>query len=125
MSEQGMQRISEMTDVNFDGVNNPYVPPNELVISDKLALHRDWETEVDPVTYEVIRHGLYGTFGERRIGLFEPAEHHRYHAIAVAVQRGEEEGALVAEGAVEAIAADPSLRDEFVDGGLEITLAPK
>ena len=54
-----MRRISEMTETRFDGVAKPYVPPRELSISDKLTLHRDWETQIDPVTYEVIRHNLW------------------------------------------------------------------
>ena len=54
-----MRRISEMTETHFDGVNKPYVPPAELSISETLTLHRDWETEIDPVTYEVIRHNLW------------------------------------------------------------------
>lgn len=54
-----MKRISQITDVNFDGVNNPYVPPKELNISPKLKLHRDWDNSIDPVTYEVIRHNLW------------------------------------------------------------------
>ena len=54
-----MRRISEMTETHFDGVAKPYVPPRELSISDKLTLHRDWETQIDPVTYEVIRHNLW------------------------------------------------------------------
>ena len=54
-----MRRISEMTETRFDGVNHPYVPPRELSISETLKLHRDWETEIDPVTYEVIRHNLW------------------------------------------------------------------
>ena len=54
-----MRRISEMTETRFDGVAKPYVPPQKLSISDKLTLHRDWETQIDPVTYEVIRHNLW------------------------------------------------------------------
>jgi N-methylhydantoinase B len=54
-----MPRISEMTDVDFNGVDQPYVPPAVLNISDKLKLHSDWETEIDPVTYEVVRHNLW------------------------------------------------------------------
>ena len=49
-----LRRISEMTDTRFDGVAKPYVPPKELKISDSLTLHRDWETDIDPVTYEEI-----------------------------------------------------------------------
>jgi N-methylhydantoinase B len=54
-----MPRISEMTDVDFNGVENPYVPPKQLRISDKLKLHQRWDKNVDPVTYEVIRHNLW------------------------------------------------------------------
>jgi len=54
-----MPRISEMTDTVFDGKNHPYVPPKVLNISDKLTLHQKWETDIDPVTYEVIRHNLW------------------------------------------------------------------
>ncbi|MBK8958433.1 MAG: hydantoinase B/oxoprolinase family protein [Proteobacteria bacterium] len=54
-----MPRISEMTDVDFNGIENPYVPPKELRISPKLKLHRAWDENVDPVTYEVIRHNLW------------------------------------------------------------------
>jgi N-methylhydantoinase B len=54
-----MPKISEMTDVAFDGVNHPYVPPAQLRISPKLKLHRDAAADVDPVTYEVIRHALW------------------------------------------------------------------
>ena len=54
-----MTRISEMTDVDFNGVERPYVPPAELRIADKLTLHRDWIEDIDPVTYEVVRHNLW------------------------------------------------------------------
>ncbi|MSO73577.1 MAG: hypothetical protein EXQ99_00255 [Alphaproteobacteria bacterium] len=54
-----MPRISEMKDTIFDGVNMPYVPPKVLKIAPKLKLHRDAETSIDPVTYEVVRHNLW------------------------------------------------------------------
>lgn len=54
-----MTRISQMPDTDFDGVNQPYVPPRTLRVSEKLSLHRRWDAEVDPVTYEVIRHNLW------------------------------------------------------------------
>ena len=54
-----MTRISEMTDVEFDGIDNPYVPPAHLTISDKLKLHQTWDEELDAVTYEVVRHNLW------------------------------------------------------------------
>ena len=54
-----MPRISAMTDVDFNGVENPYVPPKVLRISPKLKLHQRWDENVDPVTYEVVRHNLW------------------------------------------------------------------
>ena len=54
-----MAKVSEMTDVVFDGVTEPYIPRAELEISPKLKLHRNWETDIDPVTYEVVRHNLW------------------------------------------------------------------
>lgn len=43
----------------FDGVSGPYVPPAKLKISPKLKLHTEWDEEIDPVTYEVVRHSLW------------------------------------------------------------------
>ncbi|TDJ63734.1 MAG: hypothetical protein E2O35_09980 [Proteobacteria bacterium] len=54
-----MPRISELTDVDFNGVEQPYVPPKVLSISAKLSLHRHWDSDIDPITYEVIRHNLW------------------------------------------------------------------
>ena len=54
-----MTRISEMRDVDFNGVDQPYVPPPELSISAKLRLHTDFDDALDPVTFEVIRHNLW------------------------------------------------------------------
>ncbi len=54
-----MPRISEMPDIDFNGIEQPYVPPKKLTISKKLKLHQTWSQTVDPVTYEVIRHNLW------------------------------------------------------------------
>lgn len=54
-----MQRISEMTDTIFDGKDYPYVPPAKLRISERLKLHQQWTEDIDPVTYEVVRHNLW------------------------------------------------------------------
>ena len=54
-----MTKLNEMQDVIFDGVIQPYVPPNELRISQLLKLHREADEDLDPVTYEVIRHKLW------------------------------------------------------------------
>ncbi len=54
-----MTRISEMSGTTFDGVNFPYVPSGKLRVSESLMLHKSWDTDVDPITYEVIRHNLW------------------------------------------------------------------
>ena len=54
-----MKKLSESTDTIFDGVNHPYVPPKQLKISPTLRLHKDVAADIDPVTYEVIRHNLW------------------------------------------------------------------
>ncbi len=36
-----MPKISELTDIAFDGVDHPYVPGKRLRISPKLKLHRE------------------------------------------------------------------------------------
>jgi N-methylhydantoinase B len=54
-----MPKLSETSGVAFDGVKHPYVPPRRLAISPKLQLHRDEAAEIDPVTFEVIRHNLW------------------------------------------------------------------
>ena len=54
-----MMSLSATPGAVFDGVNHPYVPPKHLRISPKLKLHRDAADEVDPVTFEVIRHNLW------------------------------------------------------------------
>lgn len=54
-----MPKISELTDIAFDGVDHPYVPGQQLRISPKLKLHREATDAFDPVTFEVIRHNLW------------------------------------------------------------------
>ena len=54
-----MTRVSELPIEEFDGVKRGYVPPRELRIHESLRLHRDAEGELDPVTYEVVRHNLW------------------------------------------------------------------
>jgi len=43
----------------FDGRRTGYVPPTKLAISPRLRLHRRTARNVDPITYEVIRHALW------------------------------------------------------------------
>lgn len=43
----------------WDGVNHAYIPYPELRVPDALKLHTTGVADVDPVTYEVIRHSLW------------------------------------------------------------------
>ena len=43
----------------FDGRKRGYVPPKKLAISPRLGLHRKQARDIDPITYEVIRHALW------------------------------------------------------------------
>ena len=52
-------RLSALPGAAFDGRNRPYVPPRELRIAPSLELHRECAPEIDPVTYEVVRHALW------------------------------------------------------------------
>ena len=54
-----MKKISELPSELFNGVTNPYVPGPELQYSAKLKLHSDYEPDIDPITFEVIRHALW------------------------------------------------------------------
>src|SRR4051812_11699925 len=54
-----LKKLSELDGVLFDGIKRPYVPPKTVPIGSGLKLHRQWETDIDPVTYEVIRHNLW------------------------------------------------------------------
>jgi len=55
-----MKKVSELKkNVAFDGVTNPYIPGERLTISPRLKLHRTFAENIDPVTYEVIRHNLW------------------------------------------------------------------
>jgi N-methylhydantoinase B len=48
-----------MRDVKFDGKTYGYVPPKKLTIARKLKLHTRHRKDVDPITYEVVRHSLW------------------------------------------------------------------
>src|SRR5258708_25903290 len=54
-----MPKGREMKDAVFDGRSMGYVPPKKLRISPKLNLHRKSAKNIDPITYEVIRHSLW------------------------------------------------------------------
>jgi N-methylhydantoinase B len=52
-------KVSELPPEIFDGVREGYVPGRQLRISPGLRLHREFSTDLDPITYEVIRHNLW------------------------------------------------------------------
>ena len=54
-----MPKVSEMTGTIFDGRKMGYVPPKKLSISSKLKLQSQHVKNIDPITYEVIRHALW------------------------------------------------------------------
>jgi N-methylhydantoinase B len=54
-----MAKVSEMDSTAFDGRNMGYVPPKTLKISNKLKLHKKGAKNIDPITYEVVRHALW------------------------------------------------------------------
>lgn len=58
MSTQ-LPKLSEITGVSFDGVKHSYVPPKTLTIHPSVRLHRRSVDDIDPITYEVIRHNLW------------------------------------------------------------------
>ena len=52
-------RVSELPQELFDGKRHGYVPPKQLNIHESLKLHTDFDEDIDPVTYEVVRHYLW------------------------------------------------------------------
>jgi len=43
----------------YDGVTFPYIPGAKLNIDPRLSLHADSTDQLDPITYEVVRHHLW------------------------------------------------------------------
>ena len=54
-----MLNKASQTDLIFDGRKYPYIPGRSVPISPKLKLHTDYDEDIDPVTYEVVRHNLW------------------------------------------------------------------
>ncbi len=54
-----LKKLSELAAAHFDGRRSGYVPPKKLSISKTLRLHRKWQRDIDPVTFEVVRHALW------------------------------------------------------------------
>ena len=51
----------------WDGVNNSYIPGPQLQLPAGLELHRDTAAELDPITYEVLRHALWNVNDEHGV----------------------------------------------------------
>ncbi len=45
--------------ISWDGYDFPYMPPAQLRIDPSLQLHEEADEQLDPVTYEVLRHALW------------------------------------------------------------------
>jgi N-methylhydantoinase B len=54
-----LKKLSQLSGVAFDGRRSGYVPPKKLAISKKLRLHEKAKRDLDPVTFEVVRHALW------------------------------------------------------------------
>ncbi len=54
-----MPKVSQLRGADLDGRNMGYVPPKTLAISPKLRLQRSVAADIDPITYEVVRHALW------------------------------------------------------------------
>lgn len=48
----------------WDGVDHAYNPTGPVTVPTGLALSREAATEIDPITYEVVRHGLWNANAE-------------------------------------------------------------
>jgi N-methylhydantoinase B len=48
----------------WNGIEHAYIPPDEVTVPEPLRLHRDAVEDIDPITYEVIRHGLWNANAE-------------------------------------------------------------
>ena len=59
MNDAPLKKLNELSGVAFDGRRRGYVPPSRLNISAKLKLHKKARKDLDPVTFEVVRHALW------------------------------------------------------------------
>jgi N-methylhydantoinase B len=48
----------------WDGTTHAFIPGSEVKVPDGLRLHREAAEDIDPITYEVIRHGLWNANAE-------------------------------------------------------------
>jgi N-methylhydantoinase B len=48
----------------WDGVEHAFIPTGDVRVPDGLRLHRAFVRDIDPITYEVVRHGLWNANAE-------------------------------------------------------------
>lgn len=48
----------------WDGTTHAFIPEGPAKVPPGLVLHRDAATDIDPITYEVVRHGLWNANAE-------------------------------------------------------------
>jgi N-methylhydantoinase B len=59
LTEPATRELPAVREPGFwDGVNHSYIPPDSLTIDSSLKLHSSVATDIDPVTYEVVRYSL-------------------------------------------------------------------
>src|SRR3982074_2851087 len=63
-SAEPVARAEIRPDGFWDGTTPAYVPTPERRAPKELRLHRNAADEIDPITYEVIRHGLWNANAE-------------------------------------------------------------
>ena len=68
MNDAPLKKLNELSGVAFDGRRRGYVPPSRLTISAKLKLHKKARKDLDPVTFEVVRHALWNVNEEQPSG---------------------------------------------------------
>ena len=56
---QGVATLQNERQRRADSFVNGYVPPAELVVDPSLKLHPEYERDVDPISYEVLRSKLW------------------------------------------------------------------
>ena len=59
--------MKNATPIAWDGITNSYIPPAELRLHPSVALHRDSAPDLDPITFEVLRHALWNVNDEHGV----------------------------------------------------------
>ena len=54
-------------EIDWNGVNNSYIPATTLRLDAAVHLHTDTAAEIDPITFEVLRHALWNVNDEHGV----------------------------------------------------------